>query len=480
MNKTIVAAAGALAVLAAGAAGFSGAASGSIRARADAAQGGTWGTAHDIAGAPAHNTGGGADIVLSCPTAGNCTAAGQYQHGFTDARSFVVSERGGTWGTAQRVLLGGKGVALGALSCQSAGNCTAGGVYALSVSNSAAFVVSERGGTWGKAARLHVNGTGVGLSSMACASAGNCSAGGEYVDRFNVTQTWVASEKHGTWGTAQQVPGTGALNRGGYVTLNALSCLSAGNCTGVGVYADNPGGYQAFVVAQRHGTWGTARELPGIGALNRGDHAAAVSLSCPSAGTCETSGFYTDRSGRQQAFVAAEKNGTWGKAQEVPGTGALNQGGSCSQGACVDADAAVSCPSAGTCDASGWYTDRSGRQQAFVAVQRGGRWGKAQEFPGSGALNQGGSANVGVLCKSASNCSAAGYYTDRSSHRQALVAAQRGSAWKMQEVPGTAALNKGGDAQTYSLSCASVGKCSAGGYTTDSSGHPQVFVVNES
>jgi hypothetical protein len=35
---------------------------------------------------------------------------------------------------------------------------------------------------------------------------------------------------------------------------------------------------------------------------------------------------------------------------------------------------------------------------------------------------------------------------------------------KAEEVPGTAALNKAGDAQITSVSCASPGHCSAGGY----------------
>jgi hypothetical protein len=47
------------------------------------------------------------------------------------------------------------------------------------------------------------------------------------------------------------------------------------------------------------------------------------------------------------------------------------------------------------------------------------------------------------------------------------------------EVPGTATLNTGGDAQIDSVSCASAGNCSAGGYYTDSTGHGQSFVVSQ-
>ena len=50
---------------------------------------------------------------------------------------------------------------------------------------------------------------------------------------------------------------------------------------------------------------------------------------------------------------------------------------------------------------------------------------------------------------------------------------------KAEEVPGTAALDTGGGAQLDSLSCASAGNCSAGGYYLDSSHHQQVFVVSQ-
>ncbi len=281
MNKSTVVAASALAVLA-GALALALAACGTAAhavpgARVTlhrAARSGVWGKARTIAGAAAHNTNGNADadILLSCPSAGNCAAGGDYEHVFTDARSFVVDERHGTWGQAQKVLLNGKGVALIALSCPSAGNCSAGGDYQASSSDNEAFVVGEKNGTWGQAHRLRVNGTGAGISPMSCTSAGNCIAGGEYLDAAFRAQALVASERNGIWATAQQLPGTGALNAGGYATLNVLSCPSAGHCAAGGYYTDGRRRPQAFVAAQRGGTWGT-QELPGSGALNQGGHA---------------------------------------------------------------------------------------------------------------------------------------------------------------------------------------------------------------
>src|SRR6266851_2090754 len=100
----------------------------------------------------------------------------------------------------------------------------------------------------------------------------------------------------------------------------------------------------------------------------------------------------------------------WGRAIEVPGTAALNADGEAHV-------SSVSCGSAGTCTAGGSYTDGSGlgNSQGFVASQVNGRWGTAIEVPGTAALNAGGNAGVtSVACASAGNCAAGGYYADGS------------------------------------------------------------------
>jgi Bacterial Ig-like domain (group 3) len=73
---------------------------------------------------------------------------------------------------------------------------------------------------------------------------------------------------------------------------------------------------------------------------------------------------------------------------------------------------------------------------------------------------------------------AAGATSAAASHRVAAATAAGGSWGKAQEVPGSAALNAGGAARVSSVSCASAGYCAAGGYYTDSSAHLQAFVVD--
>ena len=100
--------------------------------------------------------------------------------------------------------------------------------------------------------------------------------------------------------------------------------------------------------------------------------------------------------------------------------------------------------------------------------------------PSSVALNKDGFAELGsVSCPSAGNCAAGGHYTDGSGHIQAVVVSERDGVWgRAIEVPGSAALNKGGAAEVNSVSCASARYCAAGGGYTDRSIHGQGFVVS--
>ena len=82
-------------------------------------------------------------------------------------------------------------------------------------------------------------------------------------------------------------------------------------------------------------------------------------MSCTSAGNCSAGGSYGIAFNEQQAFVVSENNGTWSKAIEVPGSAALDTGGSAQI-------ASVSCTSARYCVAAGNYTDSSGNGGAFL------------------------------------------------------------------------------------------------------------------
>jgi hypothetical protein len=138
------------------------------------------------------------------------------------------------------------------------------------------------------------------VASVSCATAGDCSAGGDYYAAGN--QAFVVTQANGTWGRAEEVPGTAALNTGGGAQVTSVSCTAPGNCSAVGSYS--AAGNQVFVVTQTSGTWGTAQEVPGTASLNTGGDAQVNSVSCAAAGECSAGGYYNG--GGYQAFVVTE------------------------------------------------------------------------------------------------------------------------------------------------------------------------------
>jgi hypothetical protein len=458
------------------------------------ASGGTWGTAKEVPGTAALNR---YDYALtysvSCGSAGNCSAGGQYTNINDRTVAFVANEKNGTWGTAKQVpgiaTLSAGDSYVASVSCVSAGNCGATGLYTQSSGFEQVFVVSEAKGAWGTAKAVPgiaaLNKGGVArVYSMSCGSAGNCSLGGYYTNASGDWKAFVASEKNGTWGAAKEI--AGSLSKGLFTLVYSVSCGAAGWCTAAGYYTGATS-VEAFVADEVKGTWGAAREV--AGSLNTDGLADISSVSCASAGNCSAGGFYTvldtaEDNAYSQAFVVSETDGVWGIPVEVPGIETLDKRG----GAEITS---VSCHSAGNCSAGGYYVDGSGDQQAFVVSESIGIWRTAKEI--AGTLNKGASGPgaacknrvqvcvevSSVSCGSVGNCSAGGYYLDRSGRQQAFVVTETNGSWgTAEEVAG--ALNKGGSAAINSLSCASASHCSGGGnYADRTSNNAQAFVVNK-
>jgi len=61
-----------------------------------------------------------------------------------------------------------------------------------------------------------------------------------------------------------------------------VSCASAGNCAAGDFYGSVQGEtfYKGFVVSEKNGVWGRAIEVPGLPALNNGGNAGVGSVSC--------------------------------------------------------------------------------------------------------------------------------------------------------------------------------------------------------
>jgi len=160
---------------------------------------GTPGSASCVA-APASgglNADGDAQVhSVSCGSAGYCSAGGFYYDSFGNRQAFLVTQSGGFWGTAKQVggitaLNTGGAAGILSVSCPPSGNCSACGYYRDSSGNQQAFLVSRSNGTFGTAkevpntATLNAGGAAA-VESVSCPPAGNCTAGGYYSDSSGI------------------------------------------------------------------------------------------------------------------------------------------------------------------------------------------------------------------------------------------------------------------------------------------------------
>jgi hypothetical protein len=283
----------------------------------------------------------------------------------------------------------------------------------------------------------------------------------------------------GTWNAAIEVPGSAVLNTGDNAGILSISCTSSGNCSAGGNYTDGSAHLQTFVVNETGGTWGNAIEVPGTAALNVGGSAAVTSISCTSNGNCAAGGAYTDVSGYVQGFVVNETSGTWGNASEVVDPSAVGS-------ANASGVASLSCGANGSCSAVGLDVATGGVPVGFALSETNGTWSAATEVSMTSTLGAGGSGLNAVSCSSPGNCGAEGIgvYSDASVHGGFAyvpfeVDESNGTWGSPNQFPGLSPLNVGLIATADAISCTSPGNCSAGGNYTDGLANSQAWVANE-
>ena len=426
--------------------------------------------AFDVSGLVALNAGGDASVdVVSCSSAGNCSAGGYYRDSNGDYLAFLISQIDGVGSEATPVpglaaLDVGKDSEVGGLSCAADGECSAGGYYLDGNGDRQVFVLSQVDGVWGDASpiasleALNTKGD-ADVADVSCAAPGYCVAAGEY-ESFVGDHAYVVTQVDGEWGTAIDVPGLPALDEGDNSDVGAVSCASRGHCSVAGYYQEGDDDYQVFVASLVDGVWGSAVQLPGLDTLNTGGDAEVYSISCSAPGECTAVGYYSEASGHDQGLVASQVDGVWEAATPVPGLEALNVGGD----AIVNS---VSCSAPGYCSAGGYYSDADG-DQGFVVTQTGGIWGTATPVPGLKALNTNDGADVeAVECVSPGNCVAGGYYEDVDLGYFGFSTTQTDGTWSDAiRIPGLPTLAADNDAEMHAISCGSDGTCLGGGYYT--------------
>jgi hypothetical protein len=494
-------AAGCLAGCTGGAASVQGRTSAAARAGSGA---GAWRMAQRIPGLrpPADELG-----AVACAPGGECTAIGTLGAGGL----FAITDKNGTWGTMTRIPASASGEELASteISCPAAGDCTATGLDVKSQPSltMTIFVAQEANGTWGTPRPLPgipgifafaALGGGVPITTLACATPGNCTIAGSYPianapgETGGAFRSFVADDVNGTWRQPAGIPGLPAVSRGGGSGFSVLSCPAPGYCALAGSYplpgaaGSAPGTAgstsntpeRGYVASEVNGTWGTAIQVPGATALTTAAGALNLgALSCSAPGDCVAAGNYAtslDTSAPEHAVIVAESGGTWSAAAALPGMQFLS---------------VIDCPDAGACVAAG----KDAHGNAAIVRETHGRWGTPAEIPGIQALapppEKGGTVVTALACPTATTCAVAGDYTvddviDPSNgnrpHQVFLAGEVRGTWGTALVPPGMPTPTIASYPEFLKLACAAPGNCAAGVLYTGALGAPgNTFITAE-
>ena len=251
---------------------------------------------------------------LSCASPGNCAAVGEYYDGAVDEPEiFLLTETEGTWGTAVQAeppvnAHPNWNTIVKGVSCGSVGNCAVVGEYFDTSGEMQGLLVNEVEGTWdrGVEARLPANASsspGPFIEEVQCASAGNCTAAGSYIDSLENGQGLLLTETSGVWGTGVEAPLPAGARSGPSLLGGSLSCPAAGDCSYVDGYKDSSEHGEGLLLTENQGAWAPALQatLP----LNAATEPKVLlrSVSCATPRNCTAVGEYTDSSGHQQGLL---------------------------------------------------------------------------------------------------------------------------------------------------------------------------------
>ena len=421
---------------------------------------------------------------VSCPSAGDCTAAGDYVDSSGGGRGLLLTQSADAWGTGiEAPLPANAATAPGSfitdISCASAGNCSAVGGYQDSSLHGDGLLLTETAGVWtGVEAMLPADAnadSNIHISSVSCASPGNCAAVGQYIDTSLGFHGVLFTETAGVWaiGVAATLPAD-ARTANAQVSIIRVSCASAGNCSAVGDYVDNSGHSQSLLLAETGGTWATGVKAPLPANMGTNPEAGIDSVSCASAGNCTAVGNYADSSNHFQGVLLTETAGVWGTGIET----SLPPNGATQPSAFVDW---VSCGSPGNCTAVGGYTDSSNHFQGVLLTETAGSWapGVQAPLPANAAANPNVSPNS-ISCASPGDCSAVGTYADSSGHTDGLLLTETAGVWATGEQAPLPADASTGDPNVAlnSVACPTAGDCAAAGRYIDGSLHSQGLLLD--
>jgi LPXTG-motif cell wall-anchored protein len=458
------------------------------------ASNGTWGepTPAEFASGAQFNSPDARFNSVSCASEGNCTAVGSFKNAAGFIEALTMTSTGGVWGQATPAVFAsgmentGEDSRLKSVSCASAGNCTAVGTFKTAAGGFEAFTMTSTNGVWGQATQAVFPfgrrdfSRDAFFNSVSCASAGNCSAVGSFMNATGGDEAFTMTSTNGVWSQATPaVFASGVQFNVPQSRFTSMSCALAENCTAVGSFKTATGGFEAFTMTSTNGVWGQA--MPAVfasGVQFNVPNSELVSVSCTSVGNCTAAGYLLNVNQEGEAFTMSSTNGVWGQA-----TPAVFASGD--QAPSRDAIfTSVSCVSAGNCTAVGLFSSTTSSGFPFTMTSTNGVWGQAIPVVFANSvrtINIPDHSFLSVSCASAGNCTVAGSFKNSNivSFYDAFTLTSTNGVWGQAT---TVVFDSGLQfavpmAGITSVSCASAGNCTAVGFFANAGQGIEAFTM---
>jgi hypothetical protein len=212
----------------------------------------------------------------------------------------------------------------------------------------------------------------------------------------------------------------------------------------------------AAIAAPRATAWTAAKApLPAGAAASAG--AGFFDVTCPSAALCVATGFYTDSAGNSQGLLLSGQGSTWAATKAPLPAGAVTTPST------QPLVSSVACSSGSACVAAGSYTDAAGNSRGLLLTGHGPSWTAIKVPLPAGAATSHSAVLTDVVCPSAAECVAAGYYSDSAGGQQGLLLTGHGSSWTATKAPLPAGAGTSEDVGLYGVTCPSTATCVAVG-----------------
>jgi hypothetical protein len=370
------------------------------------------------------------------------------------------------------------------VDCPAAAECVAVGYYTAGATGgdvTEGLAATLSGGTWTPAAFPGVSSKNSAmLDAVACPATGSCVVVGDA--QSPVMMPVIETLSDGTWHSGKPaLPGD--ANPAGPAFLNDISCPAAGACVATGWYTNLNGYRVGLLDTLAGGTWTAATApLPGNAAAEKATDTFAdtylADVACTGAGACVATGQYRDSGGAVQGVIDTLAGGTWKTAQApLPADAAVSGQ--------VAALWSVSCPAPGTCLAGGHYMNNGGQPRYLIETLANGTWtASTRPLPAAAAANQEWSQKQattvdGIGCQTVSYCVMPVGYVANGGVVVTQIETLSGGAWTVssEPLPANAMTGSGQNGFLGLVSCPVPGKCVAGGAYTAKNGSMQGLIV---